>query len=204
MATDTVEWSEELFHLNGRDSKLPAPSFAEMSSCYTPESWKRLSETVAKTLHSGESYELDLEIVQPDGTTRYTSARGEAEYDAGGKVVRLHGSGHHRTEADGGGADGRAQPAAHVDRQYARFHLRQGCPEPLRRCQPVGIMSDGPYHQVDGSSTRRYGAWESASHWRARSCPYMPGDCGRKAMASRDRGRSSPSRSLWLQGLAGR
>src|SRR5665648_644585 len=63
-----------------------------MSSCYTPESWQRLSAVVAKTLQSGESYELDLEMVRPDGTTRHTSARGEATYDAGGKIVGLHGT----------------------------------------------------------------------------------------------------------------
>jgi len=92
VATDTVKWSEELFHIDGRDPDLPAPSFAEMSSCYTPESWQRLSAVVAKTLQSGESYELDLEMVRPDGTTRHTSARGEATYDAGGKIVGLHGT----------------------------------------------------------------------------------------------------------------
>jgi len=92
VATDTVKWSEELFHIDGRDPDLPAPSFAEMSSCYTPESWQRLSAVVAKTLQSGESYELDLEMVRADGTTRHTSARGEATYDAGGKIVGLHGT----------------------------------------------------------------------------------------------------------------
>jgi len=91
-ATDTVKWSEELYHMNGRDPNLSPPCFAEMSSCYTPESWKRLSTMVAEALQSGGSYELDLEIVRPDSTTRLTYARGEAEYDTSGKVVGLHGT----------------------------------------------------------------------------------------------------------------
>jgi len=37
-ATDTVQWSEELCLINGHDPKLPAPSFAEMSSFFTHES----------------------------------------------------------------------------------------------------------------------------------------------------------------------
>jgi two-component sensor histidine kinase len=35
---------------------------------------------------------LDLEIVRPDGTTRHTAARGEADLDAAGNVMGLHGS----------------------------------------------------------------------------------------------------------------
>jgi len=92
VATDAVKWSEELHHINGRDPNLPAPSYAEMPSCYKPESWERLSTMVARALQSGESYELDLEIVRPDGTIRHTSTRGEADYDASGKITGLHGT----------------------------------------------------------------------------------------------------------------
>ena len=68
--TDTVTWSEELYHIFGRDPELPPPSFAELSSYYTSESWERLTAAVASALHTGEPYELDLDIVRPDGTTR--------------------------------------------------------------------------------------------------------------------------------------
>ena len=44
--TDTVEWSDELYLINGRNSKLPPPSYAEHSSLYTPESWKNLDKSV--------------------------------------------------------------------------------------------------------------------------------------------------------------
>jgi PAS domain S-box-containing protein len=92
ISTDTVDWSEELHRINGRDPNLPAPCYAEMPSCYAPESWTRLSAAVAKALQSGESYELDLDVVRPDGTTRQTFARGQADYDAAGKIVALHGT----------------------------------------------------------------------------------------------------------------
>ncbi len=92
LATDTVRWSEELYRVSGRDPSLPAPSYAEMSSCYTPESWARLSAAVAEALRSGQPYELDVEMVRPDGTARQTLARGEADHDAGGRVVGLHGT----------------------------------------------------------------------------------------------------------------
>ena len=90
--TDTVKWSEELYHINGRNPNLSPPCFAEMSSCYTPESWKRLSTLVEEALQSGESYESELEIVRPDSTTRHTFAHGKTDYDADGKIVGLHGT----------------------------------------------------------------------------------------------------------------
>ena len=91
-ASDAVVWSEEMFHIAGRDPRLPAPSFAEMSACYTPESWRRLNAGVAQALQGGESYELDLEMVLPDGTTRQTSTLGKADRDASGTIVGLFGT----------------------------------------------------------------------------------------------------------------
>ena len=92
VATDTVIWSEELYHINGLDSNSSAPSYAQMSSFYTPQSWKLLSVAVAKALQSGEQYELDLDMVRPDGSIKHTFAHGEADYDASGKIVGLHGT----------------------------------------------------------------------------------------------------------------
>jgi PAS domain S-box-containing protein len=96
--TDTVKWSEELYHINGRDPNSPAPSYAEMASCYTPESWKRLSDAVTKAMQSGKTYGLELEVVRPDGTTRFTHSLGEAVYDASGKVFGLQGTVHDITK----------------------------------------------------------------------------------------------------------
>ena len=92
LATDDVTWSEELYHICGLNPKLPPPRFAEMSSCYTPESWSLLNASVTKSLHTGESYELELDMVRQDGMTRHTSTRGEVGLDATGRIVGLHGT----------------------------------------------------------------------------------------------------------------
>ena len=91
-ATDTVRWSDELYRINGRDPRLPPPRFAEMSSCYTPESWERLSAAVARSLRTGEPFELDLDLVRRDGATRRTTARGAVDRDASGTITGLHGT----------------------------------------------------------------------------------------------------------------
>ncbi len=92
VATNVVQWSEELCRINGYDPNLPVPSFAEMSSFYTPESWKRLNEVVTKAFNTGEAYELELDLIRTDGILRQTLARGTVDYDANGKIVRLHGT----------------------------------------------------------------------------------------------------------------
>ncbi len=92
IATNQVTWSEELCHINGWDVNLPVPPFAEMDRFYTPESWGRLTKQVTKALNTGESYVLELTQIRTDGTEINTFCRGEADYDASGKVVGLHGT----------------------------------------------------------------------------------------------------------------
>jgi diguanylate cyclase (GGDEF)-like protein/PAS domain S-box-containing protein len=92
IATDIVQWSEELCVINGHDPKLPVPSFSEMSSFYTSEGWERLNEAVTKALNNGESYELDLDLIRTDGTIIKTIARAEVDYDTSGKIASLQGT----------------------------------------------------------------------------------------------------------------
>jgi PAS domain S-box-containing protein len=90
--TDTVRWSKELYRIAGRDPNLPAVSYKEHSTLYTAESWERLRRAVEEALETGRSYEMDLEMVCADGTTKWLVARGEAQRDASGRVVQLRGT----------------------------------------------------------------------------------------------------------------
>jgi PAS domain S-box-containing protein len=96
--TDTVIWSHELYRIAGRDPGLPAVSFAEHSSIYTPESWKRLREAVEEAMRSAAPYQLDIEMIRSDGAIRWIKASGEAQRDATGRVVRLRGTAQDITE----------------------------------------------------------------------------------------------------------
>jgi signal transduction histidine kinase/integral membrane sensor domain MASE1 len=92
VATDTVTWSEELYRISGRDPNSPAPSYQDHPKLYTAESWDRLRQAVEEALHTGAAYQLDLEMVRPDGTKLWLFARGETEHDTEGRVVQLHGT----------------------------------------------------------------------------------------------------------------
>ncbi len=90
--TDTVTWSEELCNISGWDPSLPAPTYAELPRIYTPASWDLLNAAVTNALNTGESYNLELELIRPDGSIRWTNAFGGVQRDETGKVIGLHGT----------------------------------------------------------------------------------------------------------------
>jgi PAS domain S-box-containing protein len=122
--TDTVTWSEELYRIAGRDPASPAVSYKEHSRIYTPESWERLRRAVDNALSSGNSYELDLELIRPDGTTRWVKARGEVLRDAAGNMTGLRGTAQditasRRMEAALSESEERLRLAVSAGRMYA-------------------------------------------------------------------------------------
>ena len=88
---DTVTWSKELYRLHGLDPDLPAPHYKDYHSLFTAESWDRLQSAV-KALKAGTSYELDLEIIGSEPTTKWVIARGEPLRDADGQIIGLRGT----------------------------------------------------------------------------------------------------------------
>ena len=92
VVTDTVTWSENLFHLFKREPSSGAPSFAEHDVLYSPESMRRLRQAVEKALKDGTPYEMELEAVRSDKTIMSCIARGQAETNGDGEVQRLYGS----------------------------------------------------------------------------------------------------------------
>jgi PAS domain S-box-containing protein len=90
--TDTVQWSEEFYHLAGRDPQLGAVSYKEHGTLYFAESWVRLQRAVEDALRTGASYELDLEMIRADGSLIWVTARGEVQRDSTGRIVGLRGT----------------------------------------------------------------------------------------------------------------
>ena len=88
---DIVTWSEELYRVFGRDPKAVADPWRILPD--TPlKKLERLSHAVDEALRTGASYELDLEVVRQDGSTRWVRARGESVGDDSGQTVALRGT----------------------------------------------------------------------------------------------------------------
>ena len=85
-------WSKELYRIHGLDPTLPAPKFEELEHIFTSESVGRLTAAMDEALRTGSIPEIELEVVRPDGSTRWVSACGEAVHDATGRVTYLRGT----------------------------------------------------------------------------------------------------------------
>jgi PAS domain S-box-containing protein len=86
-------WSEEIYRVCGRDPSLgPAPYPDEQKKLFTPASWEHIAAAIEKCFREGIPYECDGEVVRPDGVNCWVTFRGEANRDANGMIVKLHGT----------------------------------------------------------------------------------------------------------------
>ena len=91
--SDKHIWSEEVYHIYGRDPALSPAIYPEVQKYFTPESWAVLSAAVEKGLTEGVPYECDAEVVRPPNCPRrWIAARGEATRDGDGNIVNLQGT----------------------------------------------------------------------------------------------------------------
>jgi len=98
-ATDTVWWSDELHRIAGWPLDKAPPDWRNQRGLYTGESFARLSAAIQEALAKGSNYELELEMIRPDGERRQLETVGEAIRDDAGHVVQLVGVMRDVTEA---------------------------------------------------------------------------------------------------------
>jgi len=89
---DTITWTEELYQIAGIDPSVPAITFTKQASLYHPRSWKLLQKAVENTLRNGIPYQLELEIIRPDGNIRNVIALGGPKFDKENHVTGLYGT----------------------------------------------------------------------------------------------------------------
>lgn len=90
--TDTATWSRELYEMVGRSPELSAPTFAELSAFYTPESWDMLNDVVVAALETGKPFDVELAMVRDDGGICWTRTVGSASTSGDGPIRDLHGT----------------------------------------------------------------------------------------------------------------
>jgi len=87
--TGDVIWSEEIYRIFGIDPALSAPTYKEHSLILEPASKTQFDSAINKTLRTGDPFEVDLELIRPDGITGWITVRGEIKRkDAGFTLLR--------------------------------------------------------------------------------------------------------------------
>ena len=92
VANNRLVCSEELYRLHGLIPGSPAPDYTKSSHLFTAESWAHLNSALHRATEFGTPYELELEMVRPDGSHGWMLARGEAVRDVRGSVIALRGT----------------------------------------------------------------------------------------------------------------
>jgi PAS domain S-box-containing protein len=96
IGSNTVWWSEELYRIYG------VPSFGATYESFLerllPEDRETVDATVRRAFDTAEPFVFEHRIVRPDGEIRVLSARGEVVTDAGGRPIRMLGTGQDITE----------------------------------------------------------------------------------------------------------
>jgi PAS domain S-box-containing protein len=97
-ATDEVEWTETLYELFGLDPASPPPTLAQQKAVFAPASYGALMAAVARTVETGEPYEMEVEIVRADGEAGWSWVYGERVMDSTGQPTGLWGAAQDITE----------------------------------------------------------------------------------------------------------
>lgn len=91
--SDKVTVSDEVFELYGLDPNKPYPSLKEQEGTLLPSrSWGLVGAAIARTVRTGEPYELEFEVNHGKGGTIWITARGEAVRNAHGEMIGMRGT----------------------------------------------------------------------------------------------------------------
>lgn len=92
LQTQKLHWSDAVFAIYGRDPRLGPPSLDEAANYYSPEVARDFRESAARTIETGEPFELNATLLLPEGRHVDIATIGSALTDQHGRVVRLLGT----------------------------------------------------------------------------------------------------------------
>ena len=90
--TGDVTWSDELFHIFGRDPRSFKPSYAGYLEHVAREDRERVQGIVDHSGESGSDFQYECAIECADGGRRVIEAHGEMELDQEGRPRRMRGT----------------------------------------------------------------------------------------------------------------
>jgi PAS domain S-box-containing protein len=98
IATGECIWSDEFFRICGYEPGSFEPDADAGFEIIHPDDRERAAQHVNRAIETGEPYDIEKRIIQPDGTVRWVHSIGEIICDDQGEPVKLVGSFHDITE----------------------------------------------------------------------------------------------------------
>ena len=95
---DAVIWSDSMYAIYGVEPGTPM-TYATYLERVHPEDRERASAVVQAAFRDHTRFDYEHRLVRPDGTIRHVRAQGYMISDAGGRVLRMVGTGHDITPA---------------------------------------------------------------------------------------------------------
>lgn len=90
--TGQIVWSDEVFHIFGRDPTMGMPSFEEIQEQIHPDDRGHHQQVVQTAIATAQPYDLEIRFYRYDGTLGYLQSRGETVVDATGQLTQLIGT----------------------------------------------------------------------------------------------------------------
>ena len=90
LATDQVQWSENLPRIHGLPDGWFDGTFASYEREIHPDDRGRVFASIQRALSEGVPHDVEYRLVAPDGTIRWCEGKGRVEYE-GGRPVRMSG-----------------------------------------------------------------------------------------------------------------
>lgn len=87
-----LRWTEEMFRILGLDPQGEAPHYDAYRKIIHPDDRQRFDAAFTGAVQEGIGYDLELQIIRPDGTFGYVHSICKPVKDKEGKVVKLLGT----------------------------------------------------------------------------------------------------------------
>jgi len=92
IASNQIEWSDELYRIFGQERSSSGPSYEEYLAALHPDDRQLVNDTVQAAFAAGTSFQTLHRVVWPNGEVRTVEGRGQVAKDADGNVIRMSGT----------------------------------------------------------------------------------------------------------------
>ena len=89
--TETLHWTDQVYEIYGLSPETQITT-EDAINAYHPADQADIQEAFERAVDDGESYDLELRLIDTNDERRWVRTRGEPQFDSNGDVVRVRGT----------------------------------------------------------------------------------------------------------------